>query len=42
MSICVLMQSNTVAYDSVRDLELKKELFLGDALSDLPLVCMRY
>ncbi|CAN4110242.1 unnamed protein product [Withania somnifera] len=31
-------ESNTVAYDEGRDLELKKELFLGDALSDLPSV----
>ncbi|KAF3662185.1 putative PP2A regulatory subunit TAP46-like [Capsicum annuum] len=31
-----LSESNTVAYDEGRDLELKKELFLGDALSDLP------
>ncbi|CAN4094833.1 unnamed protein product [Withania somnifera] len=31
-------ESNTVAYDEGWDLELKKELFLGDALSDLPLV----
>ncbi|PHT48810.1 hypothetical protein CQW23_13018 [Capsicum baccatum] len=31
-----LSESNTVAYDEARDLELKKELFLGDALSDLP------
>ncbi|KAM3345089.1 hypothetical protein P3S68_024798 [Capsicum galapagoense] len=31
-----LSESNTVAYNEGRDLELKKELFLGDALSDLP------
>ncbi|MCE3051047.1 hypothetical protein HAX54_048806 [Datura stramonium] len=31
-------ESNTVAYDEGRELELKKELFLGDALSDLPSV----
>ncbi|PHT38578.1 hypothetical protein CQW23_22151 [Capsicum baccatum] len=30
-------ESNTVAYDEGKDLELKKELFLGDALSDIPL-----
>ncbi|PHT86287.1 hypothetical protein T459_08393 [Capsicum annuum] len=36
MYIYELMQSKTVAYDEGRDLELKKELFLGDALSDLP------
>ncbi|XP_059287851.1 DNA (cytosine-5)-methyltransferase CMT3-like [Lycium ferocissimum] len=31
-------ESNTVAYDQGGELELKKELFLGDALSDLPSV----
>ncbi|OIS96505.1 PREDICTED: DNA (cytosine-5)-methyltransferase CMT3-like [Nicotiana attenuata] len=31
-------ESNTVAFDEGRELELKKELFLGDALSDLPSV----
>ncbi|KAF3628364.1 putative PP2A regulatory subunit TAP46-like [Capsicum annuum] len=31
-------ESNIVVYDEDRDLELKKELFLGDALSDLPSV----
>ncbi|KAF3638022.1 hypothetical protein FXO38_23459 [Capsicum annuum] len=36
MYIYELMQSKTVAYDEGRDLELKKELFIGDALSDLP------
>ncbi|KAG5569083.1 hypothetical protein H5410_058849 [Solanum commersonii] len=36
--IPVEFESNTVAYDSGQELELKKELFLGDALSDLPLV----
>ncbi|PHT36567.1 hypothetical protein CQW23_24267 [Capsicum baccatum] len=38
MCIYELMQPNTVAYDEGRDLKLNKELFLGDALSDLPLV----
>ncbi|KAK4355044.1 hypothetical protein RND71_027238 [Anisodus tanguticus] len=31
-------ESNTVAYDQGGELDLKKELFLGDALSDLPSV----
>ncbi|NP_001289523.1 DNA (cytosine-5)-methyltransferase CMT3-like [Nicotiana sylvestris] len=31
-------ESNTVAFDEGRELDLKKELFLGDALSDLPSV----
>lgn len=35
------MQSNTVAFDEGQELELKKELFLGDALSDLPSVRKR-
>lgn len=30
------MQLNTVAYDEGHDAKLKKELFLGDAISDLP------
>ncbi|KAL0369393.1 UNVERIFIED_CONTAM: DNA (cytosine-5)-methyltransferase CMT3 [Sesamum angustifolium] len=29
-------ESNTVAFDEGREVNLKKELFLGDALSDLP------
>ncbi|CAI9761350.1 unnamed protein product [Fraxinus pennsylvanica] len=29
-------ESNTVAYDEGSNVELKKELFLGDAISDLP------
>ncbi|KAM3250626.1 hypothetical protein P3L10_004696 [Capsicum annuum] len=36
--ICTEFESNIVVYDEDRDLELKKELFLGDALSDLPSV----
>lgn len=34
------MQSNTVGYDEGSKVELKKELFLGDAISDLPPVCL--
>ena len=32
------MQSNAVVYDEVKGVELEKELFLGDAISDLPSV----
>lgn len=36
------MQLNVVAYDEALKVELKRELFLKDAISDLPPVCNRY
>lgn len=34
------VQSNAVAYDEGHGVELEKKLFLGDAVSDLPPVCI--
>ena len=36
------MQKNTVAYDEGHDVQLEKKLFLEDAISDLPPVCLIY
>lgn len=33
------VQSNVVAYEEGSKVDLEKELFLSDAISDLPLVC---
>lgn len=39
--ILILIQLNAVAYEEGHSFKLKKELFLEDALSDLPPVCNR-
>lgn len=39
INVLHLLQLNGVAYEEGINVELERELFLGDAISDLPPVC---